>query len=223
MKSDLLRETFCENGPWELRTFDSNIVIPLYIYISVPSHSLICRSFFFYIPANFSPSKTRIPGWDQWESMFSKQFQQPRYLIFPLLFIRITTGGIIFPRGKGMKTDRWKKRERKGMEKQQGSKYKVLYNIFNAGGERRKTGNPQNQRIDRWYDNAPRVLANQLCALSLGEQSVANVERAESFPLPPSFFFPSPPPLPPPSFPILPPTPRPGFYLSSFFLYFKRN
>lgn len=76
------------------------------------------------------------------------------------------------------------------MEKQQGSKYKVLYNIFNAGGERRKTGNPQNQRIDGWYDNAPRVLANQLCALSLGEQSVANVERAESFPLPPSFFFP---------------------------------
>lgn len=74
------------------------------------------------------------------------------------------------------------------MEKQQGSKYKVLYNIFNAGGERRKTGNPQNQRIDGWYDNAPRVLANQLCALSLGEQSVANVERAESFPLPPSFF-----------------------------------
>lgn len=84
------------------------------------------------------------------------------------------------------------------MEKQQGSKYKVLYNIFNAGGERRKTGNPQNQRIDGWYDNAPRVLANQLCALSLGEQSVANVERAESFPLPPSFFFPSPPPPPSP-------------------------
>lgn len=84
------------------------------------------------------------------------------------------------------------------MEKQQGSKYKVLYNIFNVGGERRKTGNPQNQRIDRWYDNAPRVLANQLCALSLGEQSVANVERAESFPLPPSFFFPSPPPPPSP-------------------------
>lgn len=76
------------------------------------------------------------------------------------------------------------------MEKQQGSKYKVLYNIFNAGGERRKTENPQNQRIDGWYDNAPQVLANQLCALSLGEQSVANVERAESFPLPPSFFFP---------------------------------
>lgn len=80
------------------------------------------------------------------------------------------------------------------MEKQQGSKYKVLYNIFNAGGERRKTGNPQNQRIDGWYDNAPRVLANQLCALSpCGEQSVANVERAESFPLPPSLFLPPPP------------------------------
>lgn len=100
------------------------------------------------------------------------------------------------------------------MEKQQGSKYKVLYNIFNAGGERRKTGNPQNQRIDGWYDNAPRVLANQLCALSLGEQSVANVERAESFPLPPSFFS-----LPSSSSSVLPP----GFYLSSFFLYFKRN
>ena len=44
-------------------------------------------------------------------------------------------------------------------------KYKVLYNIFSADGGRRKTGNPQNQRIDGRYDNALRVLANQLCAL----------------------------------------------------------
>lgn len=63
--------------------------------------------------------------------MFSKQFQQPRYLIFPLLFIRITTGGIIFPRGKGMKTDRRRKRERKGWKNSRARNTKY-YTIFST-------------------------------------------------------------------------------------------
>lgn len=153
--------------------------------------------------------------------MFSKQFQQPRYLIFPLLFIRITTGGIIFPRGKGMKTDRWKKREKKGWKnsRARNTKYYTIFSTRVVSDEKleiRKTNGSTGGTITR-REFSP-ISFVRFRSASRAWQTWSERNRS-LYPL--RFFFPSPPP--PPSFPILPPTPRPGFYLSSFFLYFKRN
>lgn len=153
--------------------------------------------------------------------MFSKQFQQPRYLIFPLLFIRITTGGIIFPRGKGMKTDRRRKRERKGWKnsRARNTKYYTIFSTRVVSDEKleiRKTNGSTGGTITR-REFSP-ISFVRFRSASRAWQTWSERNRS-LYPL--RFFFPSPPP--PPSFPILPPTPRPDFYLSSFFLYFKRN
>lgn len=99
-------------------------------------------------------------------------------------FVRITT--VIVRLRKGVR------KQRDG--KQRRVKIQSIIQYFQRGWQATKTGNPQNQRIDGWYDNAPRILANQLCALSLGEQSTANEARTEPEPPPPPvhplrFFF----------------------------------
>lgn len=90
-------------------------------------------------------------------------------------FVRITT--VIVRLRKGVR------KQRDG--KQRRVKIQSIIQYFQRGWQATKTGNPQNQRIDGWYDNAPRILANQLCALSLGEQSTANEARTEPEPPPP--------------------------------------